>query len=82
MSFVTYKYKNATCPEWGEEVQIRGKYIYNNNGNGATFQHATCPIRENLHLPNSKRNHNYDLFAFCKNDNCQLLHDFPEFIED
>lgn len=83
MAFITYKYKTAKCPEWGETIQVRGQYLYlENNGNKAKFQFATCPIRENLHLPRNKKNPNYELFAFCKYKDCPLLHDFPEIIED
>lgn len=81
MAYITYHYKTATCPEWGTSIQIRGQYLYlENEPCKARFQFATCPIKENLHLPRNKRNPDYELFAFCKYENCPLLHDFPEFI--
>ena len=83
MAFITYKYQTAECPQWGEKIQIQGKYLYlENNSHKARFLSATCPIEENLRLPRAKRNPDYKFFAFCKNSNCPLLNDFPEFIEE
>ena len=82
MAYITYQYKTAECPEWGAKIQIRGQYLYLENHNTkARFQFATCPIRENLCLSRDKKNPDFELFAFCKIEDCPLLKNFPEFIE-
>ena len=83
MAFITYKFKTAKCPEWGETIQIKGQYLFlENDSHKARFQFALCPIVENLRLPRKKKNPDYELFTCCKNPNCPFLNDFPEFIEE
>lgn len=82
MTSITRKYETVECPEWGETIQLVGHYVYHEkHSDKAKFQFATCPIRENLRLPRSKRNPEYELFTFCKNEDCPLLRNFPEFIK-
>ncbi len=83
MAYITYKYKTAECPAWGEEIQIRGQYLYlEDDLHTAKFQMATCPVRENLHLPKNKKNLDYKLFPLCNIEDCPLLKDFPEILKE
>lgn len=78
MVYITYQYKTIICPVWNESISLKGKYIYNEDKTNAYFVNATCPVRENMHLPTGKKDFDYKHLPFCDKKNCPFLNDFPE----
>lgn len=82
MQYSTYKYKTVTCPLWNVPVQIKAKYVFSNADNEAKLNLVTCPIRENLMLPENQRSKEYKAFAYCRVENCPKLKVFPKVLSD
>ena len=84
MATITIYNKRVICPMWKEEITLRGEYILlDKEGHTyeAKFLSATCPILENIRLPQSKKDEKYMPFPFCNVDNCELLNSFEPIID-
>ncbi len=83
-SFYTLKHHYAECPVWKDKVRITGKYRFTDPERPfhTEFVSAECEIKENLRLPERKRDKRLSLYRFCNMGfNCPLLKDFPPEIE-
>ncbi len=84
MSYYTILHKPINCPFWNCKITLQAKYRYlDNEGhkNEARFVSAKCPIMENIHLPERKRNKKLSMYMFCKIYPCKALHDFEPLID-
>lgn len=84
MSFTTISTKRVICPLWNEEISLRGKYLLSEEAGHqyeAKFLSVTCPIVENLSLPQRKRNKDFDLFRYCDRHPCEAMKGFKPIID-
>lgn len=84
MAFITTYNKQVICPLWKEKISLCGRYLLSEEKGHeyeAKFLSATCPILENIRLPQTKKNKKYELFPFCNVNNCELLNDFDSIID-
>ena len=84
MQYYTLINKIRKCPVWLDDITITAKYRYSDDPNTpyiARFVCAECEIVKNLHLPLNKRDKRLSLYAFCGENSCPLLLDFPPEID-
>lgn len=84
MAFTTISTKRVICPLWKEKISLCGKYrLSEENGYQyeAKLMSVTCPIVENLRLPISKRNKDFDLFRYCDRHPCEAMKGFKLIID-
>lgn len=84
MGYYTILHKTIKCPFWNCELTLQGKYRFPENeehGYIARFSSAKCPIIENLHLPERKRNKDLSIYMFCRMHPCKALQDFEPVID-
>lgn len=72
------------CPMWKTEVTITAKYRFFDEENPHIGKYASCscPILENLKLPQNKRDKDLGLFLYCKKqEECTKSNIFPPVID-
>lgn len=82
MGYYTILHKQIKCPFWKCKLVLQGKYRFlENDGYIAKFSSTKCPIIENLHLPERKRDKDLSFYMFCRMYPCDALHDFEPVID-
>lgn len=84
MIYYTNMNRCIRCPLWDVEIQLKGKYIYDETPGHeyeAKFASAECPIIKNNHLPQYKRDKKLSYYPFCSEYPCKELSNFLPVID-